>query len=108
MHLEAGMGARTVGERPITAKVRERSQLTLPAEVREALHVEAGDEVEFEMVAPGVVQLVGMKRVRSDQAWFWSEDWQAGEGEASEQLARGEGTVHEDGDSFLKALGDGE
>jgi len=30
-----------------TARIRGRGQLTLPAEVREALHLAEGDEVEF-------------------------------------------------------------
>ncbi len=30
-----------------TARIRGAGQLTLPAEVREALHVAEGDEVEF-------------------------------------------------------------
>ena len=30
------------------------------------------------------------KKVPKDQAWFWTEEWQKGEREADEALARGE------------------
>jgi antitoxin PrlF len=72
-----------------TARVRSRGQLTLPAEVREALRVSEGDEVEFTRQDDGTVTVRGLKTIPADQAWFWSSDWQGGEREADEEIARG-------------------
>jgi hypothetical protein len=38
------------------------------------------------------------------QAWYWTEEWQAGEREADSQIAAGEGTVYDSGEEFLAAL----
>jgi antitoxin PrlF len=73
-----------------TARIRGRGQLTLPAEVREALHVAEGDEVEFTRHDDGTVTLRGLKTIPADQAWFWSPQWQAGEREADRETAAGD------------------
>ena len=73
-----------------TARIRGRGQLTLPADVREALRVDEGDEVEFTRQDDGTVTVRGLKTIPADQAWFWSPDWQAGEREADQEIASGE------------------
>jgi len=73
-----------------TARIRGRGQLTLPTEVREALRVGEGDEVEFTHHDDGTVTVRGLKTILADQAWFWSPDWQAGERESDEEIASGE------------------
>src|SRR5258705_9538393 len=47
-----------------TARIRGRGQLTLPAEVREALHVAEGDEVEFTRHDDGTSQCAVSRRSR--------------------------------------------
>lgn len=84
--------------------VRPKGQITLPREVRDALHVEAGDDVAFVITDEGTVILTGLKAIPADQAWFWTDEWQAGEREASQQAARGEGTVYESARDFLESL----
>jgi antitoxin PrlF len=91
-------------EHATRAQLRKNSQLTLPAEVRKALHIEEGDEVEFSVSDTGEVMLRGMAMVPADQRWFWTEEWQAGEREASEQIARGEITTFDDVDAFFAHL----
>src|SRR5258708_25192351 len=73
-----------------TARIRGRGQLTLPAEVREALHVAEGDEVEFTRHDDGTVTLRGLKTIPADQAWFWSPQRQAGEREAATETPAGD------------------
>jgi antitoxin PrlF len=73
-----------------TARVRGRGQLTLPSEVRAALRVGEGDEVEFTRHEDGTVTVRGLKTIPADQAWFWSPEWQAGEREADEEIAAGD------------------
>lgn len=86
------------------AVVRRKGQITLPREVREALHVEEGDDVAFTVTDKGTVVLTGLKSIPADQAWFWTEDWQSGEHEASQQVARDEGTVYDSAEDFLDSL----
>jgi len=76
--------------------LRGKSQLTLPPLVRDALHLVEGDEVEFTVHADGQVTLRGMTSIPTDQRWFWTEEWQAGEREASEQIAAGDLPVYDD------------
>ena len=82
--------------------LRNKGQVTLPTEVREALHVSEGDELEFEVVEPGVVMVRGLKMIPAEQAWFWTESWQAGERQASEEIASGQlsGTYRDINDMF--------
>ncbi|MGH3613423.1 MAG: AbrB/MazE/SpoVT family DNA-binding domain-containing protein [Pseudonocardia sp.] len=83
--------------------LRPRGQLTLPQEVRDALRIAEGDDVEFVLTDDGVL-MRGLKSIPAEQAWFWTQEWQAGEQEASRQADTGEGTVFADGDSFLDSL----
>lgn len=45
-----------------TATVTSKGQITIPADVRQALHVEAGDRVEFLEVEPGRFEVVAATR----------------------------------------------
>ncbi len=36
-----------------------------------------------------------------DRGWVWTDEWQATETEADEQLARGEGTGYDSDEDFL-------
>lgn len=83
--------------------LRPKGQLTLPQEVRDALRIAEGDAVEFVVTDDGVL-MRGLKSILADQAWFWTDEWQAGEREANQQAAAGEGVVFADGDAFLDSL----
>ena len=99
------MSVRSVVEvgRMARSRLRERGQVTLPGDVRAALHVEEGDEIEFEVTADGVL-MRGLKMIPAHQAWFWTASWQAGEQEAEEQLRQGQGEAFKTADDFLDAL----
>jgi AbrB family looped-hinge helix DNA binding protein len=89
-------------------KIRPKAQLTLPEEIRQALHIGEGDEVEFSIQADGTVTVRGYVSIPTDQAWFFTPEWLAGEQEADNDIATGRGTVHESaGDMFthLDSLG---
>lgn len=45
-----------------TATVTSKGQITIPAEVRQSLQVDAGDRVEFVQVEPGKFVLVAVSR----------------------------------------------
>ena len=87
------------------ARIRgDRFQVTLPAEIREALHVDSGDELEFAVDEDGSVTVRGYTSIPSDQAWFHTAQWQAGEREAEAEKARGEGVAYDTDEEFLASF----
>ncbi len=86
------------------AKVRPKAQLTLPEEIRRALHIGEGDEVEFAVLDDGTVTIRGYVSIPTDQAWFFTPEWLAGEREADEDIAAGGGTIHESAEGMFGHL----
>ena len=85
-------------------KVRAKAQLTLPEEIRRALHIGEGDEVEFAVQEDGTVTIRGYVSIPTDQAWFFTPEWLAGEREADENIAARRGTVHESAEDMFAHL----
>jgi antitoxin PrlF len=85
-------------------KVRAKAQLTLPDAIRRALHIGEGDEVEFSVHDDGTITVRGYVSVPTDQAWFFTPGWLAGEREADEDIAAGRGTVHESAEGMFAHL----
>jgi len=83
-------------------KVRQNYQITIPAEVRKNMKV--GDYLEVER-KNGELVLKEVKMVHSDQAYFYSKEWQEAEAEADSEIASGETVGPFDGiDDALNAL----
>ena len=74
-------------------KIRNKGQITLPADVRKLANLEDGDIV-----------LRPRKLIPASQAWFWTESWQEGEREASRERAAGEGKIFRADEDFLDSL----
>jgi AbrB family looped-hinge helix DNA binding protein len=87
-------------------KVRAKAQLTLPEEIRRVLRISEGDEVEFSVHADGTITVRGYVLIPTDQAWFFTPDWLAGEREADQDIAAGRGTAHESADDMFARLGE--
>ena len=83
--------------------IRSKGQLTIPAEIREAAHLEEGDPVEVVIVDDGIL-LRPQKVIDATQAWFWTKSWQAGEAEAEADLAAGRSQTYESSEAFLESL----
>jgi antitoxin PrlF len=86
-----------------TSYIRNKGQVTIPADVRRALHLEEGDPVEVEVVEAGIL-LKPQKVIDATQAWFWSSGWQERIGRSVEQVEAGEGERFETDEEFLAAL----
>jgi antitoxin PrlF len=87
------------------ARVRgDRYQVTLPAEIREALQVRSGDEIEFSVDEHGTVTVRGFTSIPTDQVWFFTRSWQAGERQADEQIADSDGDFYAGGEDFLASF----
>jgi AbrB family looped-hinge helix DNA binding protein len=87
----------------IRSEVRGKGQITLPAPLRKAAHIEEGDLVELEVTADGIL-LRPLKTIEASQAWFWTPEWQAGEREASEDIRAKRTTRHRTSKAFLASL----
>jgi antitoxin PrlF len=103
------MGASAAKAEPeprLTARVklRPKAQLTLPEEIRRFLHIGEGDEVEFAVRNDGTITVRGYISVPTDQAWFFTPEWLAGEQEAEREIAAGRGTVHESAEDMFTHL----
>ena len=71
----------------------------------EALALQPGDEVEFE-IEGNSVRLVPIKTIKvpRDQAWFWTPEWQEREKEADRDLFVGRYRDFENLEDLLKDL----
>ncbi|MGH2573279.1 MAG: AbrB/MazE/SpoVT family DNA-binding domain-containing protein [Actinomycetota bacterium] len=84
-------------------RVREKGQVTIPADIRKAAHLEAGDPIAIEMTGDGIL-LRPMKVIDSTQAWFWTPTWQEKERQASEDIRTGRVTRYLTDEEFLETL----
>lgn len=58
-----------------TATISYKGQVAIPKEIREALHIKAGDQVTFK-VDKGKIVLEPTLSVPRSQAWFWTTEVQ--------------------------------
>ncbi|MBW1784214.1 MAG: AbrB/MazE/SpoVT family DNA-binding domain-containing protein [Deltaproteobacteria bacterium] len=71
-------------------KISSKRQISIPKAVMEALGLQTGDEVEFE-VEDDKACLIPVKTIKvpRDQAWFWKPDWQVKEKQREEDVSNG-------------------
>jgi len=85
--------------------LQARGLFALPRELRRRMHLdEPGAQLEVTERPDGVVELRAALPVPAEQAWFWTEHWQAREREVDEHVAAGRVTVHESTEDFLDHL----
>ena len=70
-------------------KVTRGGQVTIPAEMRRQAGIDIGDYVEMRLEA-GHLVLVPKQLIDKDQTWFWTQEWQAAEREAEDELRAGQ------------------
>ena len=87
----------------LSTTLRQRGQLTIPAEIREAIELKAGDILEFEVV-DGRIVITPKIVIDPDQAWFWTERWQKMEREADADFAAGRFRDFDNVEDFLADL----
>ena len=85
--------------------VQSRGTVALPADLRRRLHLDGADaQVKLVEHDDGRVELVPVVVVPADQAWFWTERWQAMEREADADIAAGRATIVEGIDELIAHL----
>ena len=72
----------------MVTKLRERSQVTLPAEIVKKLDLKAGDNLEITLEDDKIV-IKPVVVIDRSQLWFWSKDWQAKEKEVEADIKSG-------------------
>ncbi len=87
--------------------LRRKGVITVPQEVRDELNLREGDSLLL-TVEDGRIVLTPAALIPRDQAWFWTEDWQARESEAQAQMTAGEGTAYHSDTDFLASFDDGD
>jgi len=92
-----------VGKMPLI-KVKHNYQITIPNSLRKKLNIAVGDYLEAEK-QNGDLVLKPVKVVHSDQAYFYTKEWQKGEAKADRDIRKGDviGPFNNIADS-LKAL----
>lgn len=85
-------------------KVRPKGQVTLPDGIRKAARLSEGDYLEVS-VEEGAIVMRPKKLIDAHQAWFWTEEWQRGEREASEDISAGRTRRSRSADEFIDSLG---
>jgi antitoxin PrlF len=56
----------------VRVRLRPKAQLTLPEEIRRALHVGEGDDLEFAVQDDGTVTVRGFVAIPSDLVWRYA------------------------------------
>ena len=88
---------------PRLVTLRPNGQLTLPADIRATAHADTGDVFVAEVQDDAIV-LRPKKLVDSAQAYFWTDEWQAAEREASEDIAKGHVKGFRSADALIRDL----
>lgn len=73
---------------PENVRFKRKSQVTIPHDIVQALHLKEGDDLQCRM-EDGKIVFVPMVSIPKDQAWFWSEEWQKEEQEVEQQIKGG-------------------
>jgi antitoxin PrlF len=84
-------------------RIRPKGQITIPDDIRRAANLAEGDYVAMS-VRDGAILLEPKAVVDASQAWFWAEAWQAGEREASADIANGRTRPFSSDEDFLASL----
>jgi AbrB family looped-hinge helix DNA binding protein len=85
-------------------RVRGKGQITLPDGVRRAARLSEGDYLDIR-VEQGAIVMRPKKLIDADQAWFWTDEWQRGEREASNDIAAGRTRGSTTAGDFIESLG---
>ncbi|MGZ8438639.1 MAG: AbrB/MazE/SpoVT family DNA-binding domain-containing protein [Candidatus Limnocylindrales bacterium] len=85
--------------------VQSRGTVALPADLRRRLHLDQGDaQIKLIEREDGRIELVPVVAVPADQAWFWTNRWQAMERDADADIAAGRVAVVDGADELVAYL----
>jgi AbrB family looped-hinge helix DNA binding protein len=85
-------------------RLSAEGKVTIPARLRRAANLRAGDPLTFEVTPEGILIRPGAEERDPDQWWFWTEEWQAKEREADADRDAGRIIRHDSDEAFRDAL----
>ena len=85
------------------ARVLRNFQITLPKPVRKRFGVKEGDLIKVEEREGGIF-ITPIETIDRAQAWFWTNEWQAGEKGVDQESHRGKRKSFKDVDKFIADL----
>ena len=84
--------------------LRSDGRVTIPKSLRRQARLSEGDELDVEMTSDGILLRPCSLRDK-DQWWYWTDEWQEGEQQITEDRGAGRrGPVFASGDELLAAL----
>ena len=84
-------------------KVGARHQVTIPKKIVEQIALKAGGYVSVALINNNII-ISPKAIVDTDEAWYWSKEWQAKEREVDEALAKGDYQEFDNAEDLIKAL----
>ena len=87
----------------ILTKVTRNGQITLPASVRRQTNIEEGDFIAVSVEGDQII-LTPKRLIDKSQAYFWTEEWQRGEMEATEDIKAGKTVEFSDIEDLIASL----
>ncbi len=87
----------------LLTKVTRNGQITLPASVRRLTNIEEGDYIAVR-VEGDTILLTPKRLIDKSQSYFWTEEWQHGEIEATEDVKVGRTREFTDVEDLIAAL----
>ena len=85
--------------------VQSRGTVALPADLRRRLHLDQADaQIKLIERDDGRIELLPVVAIPADQAWFWTDRWQAMEREANTDIAAERVTVVDGADELIAHL----
>ena len=96
-------GPRSREQHRPSSVLRDKGVVTIPQAIREQLDLATGDELLI-TVEDGRIILAPATLVPRDQAWFWTQEWQAREAEAEADKAAGRVEEFASDEDFLASF----
>lgn len=87
----------------VLTKVTRNGQITLPASVRRMTNIEEGDYIAVS-VEGDIILLTPKRLIDKSQAYFWTEEWQRGEIEATKDIRAGRTSEFVDVEDLIASL----
>lgn len=88
----------------VGSAIRTLDDLQAALAVSPAAHQPEGKALAERLRSERAVLFDAMRLYAPDEAWFWTEEWQAGEREAEADVAAGRTTVYESDEAFRVAV----
>ncbi|SCM78737.1 Transcriptional regulator, AbrB family [uncultured Sporomusa sp.] len=85
-------------------ELKQKSQVTIPAELLKKMKLKPGDKLEIEE-KEGRLIITPVAIIPRDQLWYYSKEWQTGEMQAERQIGEGKVSLAKTKDELLKGLG---